>query len=98
MSLRDDLRISRCKDPSNFKLQPGLSHCVDEDHFSVDETGEYVLAQIMTTKEIAKYLRLHQITICKLSKEGKIPAIQIGRVWRFDKEIIDAWIAGGAQL
>ena len=53
------------------------------------------MAQIMTTKEIAKYLKLHAITICKLSKEGKIPAIQIGSVWRFDKEIIDEWIAKG---
>ena len=54
----------------------------------------YILAKIMTTKEIAKYLRLHQITICKLSKEGKIPSIRIGRVWRFDKDVIDKWIAG----
>ena len=53
------------------------------------------MAQIMTTREMAEYLRLHQITICKLSKEGKIPSIRIGRVWRFDKEVIDAWIAGG---
>jgi excisionase family DNA binding protein len=66
-------------------------------YFSKDEdyTGERILAQIMTTKEMAKYLKLHQITICKLSKEGKIPAIQIGRVWRFDKEAIDEWIARG---
>jgi len=53
------------------------------------------LAQIMTTKEIAKYLKLHAITICKLSKEGKIPSIRIGRVWRFDKDVIDEWIARG---
>ena len=58
-------------------------------------TGESILARIMTTKEIANYLKLHPITICKLSKEGKIPAIQIGRVWRFDKDIIDEWIAEG---
>jgi excisionase family DNA binding protein len=51
------------------------------------------VAQIMTTKEVASYLRLHQLTICKLSKEGKIPSIRIGRVWRFDKEVIDEWIA-----
>ena len=64
--------------------------------FSEDEdTGEFILAEIMTTKEMAKYLQLHQITICKLSKEGKIPAIRIGRVWRFDKEVIDEWIAKG---
>jgi excisionase family DNA binding protein len=60
-----------------------------------DYRGGSILTQIMTTKEIAKYLKLHQITICKLSKEGKIPAIQIGRVWRFDKEVIDEWIAKG---
>ena len=53
------------------------------------------MAQIMTTKETAKYLKLHEITICKLCKEGKIPSIRIGGVWRFDKEVIDAWIARG---
>ncbi|MBW1785029.1 MAG: helix-turn-helix domain-containing protein [Deltaproteobacteria bacterium] len=52
-----------------------------------------MMAEIMTTKEIAKYLRLHEITICKYAAEGKIPAIRIGRrVWRFDKEAIDNWI------
>jgi excisionase family DNA binding protein len=56
------------------------------------------LAQIMTTKELAVYLRLHQITIWKLSKEGKIPSIRIGRVWRFDKEVIDEWIAKGQEM
>ena len=51
------------------------------------------MADIMTTKEIAKYLRLHQITICKLSKEGRIPSFKIGGVWRFDRDVIDKWIA-----
>jgi len=58
-------------------------------------TGESILAQIMTTKEMAKYLKLHQITICKLSKEGKIPSVRIGRVWRFDRELVDEWLAKG---
>ena len=60
-----------------------------------DDTGESVLAQIMTTKEMGKYLKLHQITICKLAKADKIPSIRIGGVWRFDKEVIDEWIAKG---
>jgi excisionase family DNA binding protein len=51
----------------------------------------------MTTKEMAKYLKLHQITVCKLCKEGKIPSIRIGRVWRFDRDVIDEWIAGVAE-
>ena len=55
------------------------------------------MPQMMTTKELAKYLKLHEITICKYAAEGKIPAIRIGRVWRFDKEAIDKWIGGGQQ-
>ena len=53
------------------------------------------MAQIMTTKEISRYLKLHQITICKYAAEGKIPAIRIGRVWRFNKDVIDDWISAG---
>ena len=53
------------------------------------------MANMMTTKELAQYLKFHPITICKFAGEGKIPAIRIGRVWRFDKEAIDAWIGGG---
>ena len=53
------------------------------------------MPEIMTTKEVAKYLRLHEITVCKHAAEGKMPAVRVGRVWRFDKEAIDKWISGG---
>ena len=56
------------------------------------------MAQIMTTKEISDYLKLHEITICKYAAEGRIPAIRIGRVWRFDKDVIDRWIAGDYKM
>lgn len=52
------------------------------------------MAEIMTTRELAAYLRLHEITICKYAAEGRIPAIRIGRIWRFDKDAIDRWIGG----
>lgn len=51
------------------------------------------MPEIMTTKEVARYLKLHELTICKYAAQGKIPAIRIGRVWRFDKEAIDRWIS-----
>ena len=56
------------------------------------------MPEIMTTREIANYLRLHELTICKLAGEGKIPAIRIGRLWRFDKEVIDRWINKGGKI
>ena len=53
------------------------------------------MPQIMTTKEISECLRVHQITICKYASQGVIPAIRVGRVWRFDKGAIDKWISEG---
>ena len=53
------------------------------------------MAHLMTTKELSRYLRLHEITICKYAAEGQIPAMRVGRVWRFDKDVIDDWIRTG---
>ena len=50
------------------------------------------MAGIMTTQEVAKYLRLHEITVCKHAEAGKIPGVRIGRVWRFEKGAIDRWL------
>ena len=83
-------------EPYPYKPRRFVAQAIQSDKFN-DRTGDFILAQIMTTKELAVYLRLHQITICKLSKEGKIPSIRIGRAWRFDKEVIDEWIAKGEE-
>jgi excisionase family DNA binding protein len=62
----------------------------------LEDRKEVDMPEIMTTKELAKYLKLHQITVCKHAADGMIPAIRIGRVWRFDKEAIDEWINGAS--
>jgi excisionase family DNA binding protein len=67
---------------------------VDKDY---KDTKEVIMPEIMTTKEIAKYLKLHEITVLKHVSEGNIPAIRIGKVWRFNKESIDKWINGGQK-
>jgi excisionase family DNA binding protein len=58
---------------------------------------EVKMPEIMTTRETARYLKLHEITVCKHASEGKIPSLRIGRLWRFDKEAIDKWIAKGRR-
>lgn len=60
---------------------------------SIRPEEEPILAGSMTTKEVAKYLKLHEVTVNKYAAKGKIPAIRIGSVWRFDKEGIDKWIS-----
>ena len=47
---------------------------------------------IMTAQELAQYLRLAEATIYKLAQEKKIPAVKVGRTWRFKRELIDEWL------
>lgn len=47
--------------------------------------------EIMTTSEVAQYLRLAEATIYKLAQAGEIPAVKVGRTWRFKKALIDEW-------
>jgi excisionase family DNA binding protein len=47
------------------------------------------MGQILTTKELAKYLKLTKVTIYRYANEGKIPARRVGSRWRFDKDKID---------
>ena len=49
-------------------------------------------AGIMTVHDVAHYLRLSEATIYQMAQEGIVPAIRIGKSWRFKKELIDEWI------
>src|ERR1051325_4220528 len=55
----------------------------------------------LTTEEVLEYLQVNLRTVYRLIKAGKIPAVRVGRQWRFRKRDIDAWLdtsrpAGGA--
>ena len=46
----------------------------------------------LTTEEVLEYLHVHHRTVYRLIKAGKIPAVRVGRQWRFRKRDIDAWL------
>ena len=47
--------------------------------------------EIMTVQEVARYLRLNEATIYKMANAGDIPAVKVGRAWRFRRQQIDDW-------
>jgi len=47
------------------------------------------VVKLLTTKELAEYLKLTEVTIYKYAKEGKIPGIKVGSRWRFNKDQIN---------
>lgn len=47
---------------------------------------------LMSLYELAKYLGVSNMTIYRYVKRKKIPALKIGRRWKFRKERIDKWL------
>ena len=46
----------------------------------------------LTTEEVLEYLQVNLRTVYRLIKAGNIPAVRVGRQWRFRKRDIDAWL------
>jgi excisionase family DNA binding protein len=49
---------------------------------------EVIQQNLLTAKEVANLLRMPLSTVYYLSKNGTIPSVQIGRIWRFRKDEI----------
>lgn len=47
---------------------------------------------IMTLEEVAGYLKLKPQTIYIWAQKGDIPAVKLGKEWRFRKDVIDEWV------
>ena len=48
--------------------------------------------EILTLEEVAHYLRLKPQTIYKWAQERRIPAVKLGKEWRFRRSILDRWL------
>ncbi len=46
----------------------------------------------LTIDELAKYLKLSQTKLYRMSQNGEIPVSKLGSQWRFDREEIDVWV------
>jgi excisionase family DNA binding protein len=48
--------------------------------------------RVLTVRELAGYLRIHQATVYRLLREHKLPAFRVGADWRFSREAIERWM------
>lgn len=56
------------------------------------------MAHIMTVEETAHFLRIHPETLREKARQGKIPALKVGRAWRFQRERLEQWLAEGGDI
>ena len=53
--------------------------------------------EMMSTKEVAKYLGIHEKQVYALIKSKKIPSTRVTGKWVFPKKLIDDWIDSSAK-
>ncbi|HJX70035.1 MAG TPA: response regulator [Dehalococcoidia bacterium] len=51
------------------------------------------MGELLTAQELAKYLKLNPVTILRKAAKREVPAIKIGKQFRFDKDQIVSWLA-----
>lgn len=47
---------------------------------------------LMDIRQVAAYLQINEATAYSWAQKGKLPGIKIGRIWRFRREDIEAWL------
>jgi excisionase family DNA binding protein len=47
---------------------------------------------LMDIKQVAAYLQITEATAYNWAQNGRLPGIKIGRIWRFRREDIEAWL------
>jgi putative molybdopterin biosynthesis protein len=53
--------------------------------------------EMMNTKEVARYLDIHEKQVYALIKTGRLPATRVTGKWIFPKKVIDQWIETNAK-
>lgn len=49
----------------------------------------------LSVKEITEYLGIRRETLYKWIERKGMPGVRVGRIWRFKKEEVDAWLRSG---
>lgn len=50
--------------------------------------------KLLTAKEVAVILRVSHAHVLKMARDGELPAIRLGKTWRFRADVIDQLLAG----
>jgi excisionase family DNA binding protein len=51
------------------------------------------MTTMLTTKDVQELINVDRSTIYRMAETGKLPAVKVGRQWRFPASEIEAWLA-----
>jgi excisionase family DNA binding protein len=53
---------------------------------------------LLTTEEVSRWLKVPIRTICLWAECAELPAVKIGRHWRFRRTEVDEWLQKSRRL
>ena len=56
------------------------------------------MSELMTTREVADYLRIKERKVYDLVRNGDIPCTRVTGKWLFPKALIDRWVGGRTEI
>lgn len=57
----------------------------------------YGIELLLTTKEASQVLKIHPKVLERMAKRGEVPALKVGKFWRYRATALDAWINSRLQ-
>ena len=52
---------------------------------------------LLTSKEASQVLKIHPKVLERMAKRGEVPALKVGKFWRYRATALDAWINSRLQ-
>jgi excisionase family DNA binding protein len=52
---------------------------------------------LLTSKEASQVLKIHPKVLERMAKRGEVPALKVGKFWRYRATTLDAWINSRLQ-
>ena len=52
----------------------------------------YDFEPLIDSATAATLLGIHEKTLQRMAREGRVPAIRVGKFWRFRKSVLNTWL------
>jgi len=89
-------RLNACEDrlPDIPRHQPSPPASSAERSPTPASSG---LEALLTSKEASQILKIHPKVLERMAKRGEVPALKVGKFWRYRATTLDAWINSRLQ-
>jgi len=54
------------------------------------------MTDLLTTRQVQEILHVDRTTIYRMVESGRLPAVRVGKQWRFDRADLEGWLRSGA--